>query len=359
MKLIRFSRGDATPEFGVVVGDRALAFSSLQARSWRSRPALHDSRSYLAALPESEQAARELLAWAEAHPEALPEGERPLLASVKLHAPVEVAALYDFGLTPRHLANSADTMARHEKDNPQTSALIEAFRQMLQKPPVATPPGQAERLSYYKCNMNSVSGDGASIPWPRYTSRLDIEPELAFVYGNARQPIAGYCIFNDVSARDVQAPEIIGGFCLTKDMAQGNQLGPWLVTPDEVGDPRALEVNVTVDGSERYRGSTAEISHTAQDVIRWLETICPLAPGSVIGMGTIPDCTGLDHDDFIDPGAAIAISFSRLGTLRCRFAEPQGRLLPSRWPLRPALERYHRPITPPAATAAASCRSSP
>ena len=39
-------------------------------------------------------------------------------------------------------------------------------------------------------------------------------------------------------------------------------------------------------------------------------------------------------------------------TLRCRFAEPQGRLLPSRWPLRPALERYHRPITPPAATAA-------
>mgnify|MGYP000160881716 CR=1 FL=1 len=68
------------------------------------------------------------------------------------------------------------------------------------------------------------------------TSYLDIEPELAVVYGNAQQPIAGYCIFNDVSARDVQAPEIIGGFCLSKDMAQGNQLGPWLVTPDEAGD---------------------------------------------------------------------------------------------------------------------------
>lgn len=359
MKLIRFSAGDSPTEFGIVIGDRALAFSILQRRSGLARPALRDSKAYLAALPESEQAARELLAWAQAHLDTIPEDEKPMLGSVKLHAPVEVAALYDFGLTPRHLANSADTMARHEKDNPQTSALIEAFRQMLQKPPVATPPGQAERLTYYKGNLNSVSGDGACIPWPRYTSRLDIEPELAFVYGNDRQPVAGYCIFNDVSARDVQAPEIIGGFCLTKDMAKGNQLGPWLVTPDEVGDPRALEVTVTVDGTERYRGSTAEISHTAEDVIRWLETICPLAPGSVMGMGTIPDCTGLDHDDFIDPGAAIAITFARLGTLRCRFAEPQDRLLPSRWPLRPALERYHRPITPPGATAAASCRSSP
>jgi len=57
-------------------------------------------------------------------------------------------------------------------------------------------------------------------------------------------------------------------------------------------------------------------------------------------MGTIPDCTGMDHDDFLDPGAEITISIERLGTLHCRFAEPK-RLLPSRWPLRPALQKYH------------------
>ena len=108
-------------------------------------------------------------------------------------------------------------------------------------------------------------------------------------------------------------------------------------------------------GSERYRGSTAEISHTAQDVIRWLETICPLAPGSVIGMGTIPDCTGLDHDDFIDPGAAIAISFSRLGTLRCRFAEPQGRPLPRRLAA-PVPERAGERIRQPGPTAGVDLR---
>jgi hypothetical protein len=60
-----------------------------------------------------------------------------------------------------------------------------------------------------------------------------------------------------------------------------------------------------------------------------------------MGFGTIPDCTGLDHDDFIDPGAEIEIRFERLGSLRCRFAEPARKLLPSRWPLRLALQKFH------------------
>jgi hypothetical protein len=67
----------------------------------------------------------------------------------------------------------------------------------------------------------------------------------------------------------------------------------------------------------------------------WLGFISSIQPGTVVGMGTIPDCTGLDHDDFIDPGAEIEIRFERLGSLRCRFAEPTAKLLPSRWPLRP------------------------
>jgi len=63
------------------------------------------------------------------------------------------------------------------------------------------------------------------------------------------------------SARDVQATEFVGGFCLTKDMANGNQLGPYLVTPDEVGDPYNLKVTVVVNGQVKYQGSTSEISH--------------------------------------------------------------------------------------------------
>jgi len=252
-----------------------------------------------------------------------------------------VAALFDFGLTPRHLKNSAETLMKYEKDDPQTAPLLQAFAKALMNKPAARPAGQPVPLSYYKCNMNSIVGDGETIPWPPYTSRLDIEPELAVVYGNPRQPVAGFCIFNDVSARDVQAPEFIGGFCLTKDMDKGNQLGPCLVTPDEVGDPYNLKVEVRVNGEIRYQGTTADISHKAEDVFAWLGMIASIKPGSVMGFGTIPDCTGLDRDDFIDPGADIEISFERLGTLQCRFAEPTGRLLPSRWPVRPEMRKYH------------------
>jgi 2-keto-4-pentenoate hydratase/2-oxohepta-3-ene-1,7-dioic acid hydratase in catechol pathway len=341
MKLIRFSQGDSTPRFGGVIGDRAVAFATLQQRSAIAGPALGDSRAYLGRLPESEQAARELLAWGQAHLDVLTDSEKPRLQAVRLHEPIEVAALFDFGLTPRHLKNSAETMMKYEKDNPQTAPILQAFAKALLAKPAAPPPGVPERLSYYKCNMNSIVGDGETIPWPLYTSRLDIEPELAVVYGTPRQPVAGFCIFNDVSARDVQAQEFIGGFCLTKDMDKGNQLGPGLVTADEVGDPYALQVVVTVDGQVRYQGSTADIDHKAEEVFAWLGFITSIKPGTVIGFGTIPDCTGLDHDDFIDPGAGIEIRFERLGSLRCRFAEPARKLLPSRWPLRPALEKFH------------------
>jgi len=341
MKLIRFTIAESpNPCFGVVVRDQAVSFAVLQSKAGNSSPCLADSRSYLANLPDSQRAAEELLAWGEQHLGELVDGERFPLRAVRLLEPVEVAALFDFGLTPRHLKNSGETIGKYEKDNPQTAPLLQAFAKAVMAPKAKPPAGQPEPLSYYKSNMNTIVGDGAIVPWPAYTSRLDVEPELAVVYGNEKQPVAGFCIFNDISARDVQATEFVGGFCLTKDMANGNQLGPYLVTAEEVGDPYNLKVTVLVNGQVKYQGSTSEISHKAKDVFAWLRFIAPIKPGSVMGFGTIPDCTGCDHDDFIDPGAEIEITFDRLGTLRCCFAEPTGKLLPSRWPVREPLQKY-------------------
>ena len=342
MKIIRFALADSSkPHFGVVIGDRAVAFSVLQGKTGNMRPELANSRTYLSELPENEQAGKELLTWGEEHLGELTEEEKPYLKSVRLLEPVEVAALFDFGLTPRHLKNSSETLMKYEKDDPVTAPLLHAISNALLGKHPQPSRGQPEPLPYYKSNMNSIVGDGEVIPWPLYTSRLDIEPELAVVYGNFRQPVAGFCIFNDVSARDVQAPEFIGGFCRTKDMAKGNQLGPYLVTQDEVGDPYDQKVTVTVDGKVRYQGSTSEIIHKAEDIFAWLETMSPIKSGSVMGFGTIPDCTGLDHDDFIDPNSMIEITFARLGTLRCSFEEPAGKLMPSRWPIRQPLQKYH------------------
>lgn len=342
MKLIRFTTADtATASFGVVVCDQAVPLAALQRKAAKPSPHLADSQAYLANLPYSERAAKELLAWGELHFDELGPGERFPLKSVRLLEPIEVVALFDFGLTPRHLKNSGETIGKYEKDNPQTAPLLQAFAKAVMAPKPKPPAGQPEALSYYKSNMNTIVGDDETIPWPAYTSRLDVEPELAVVYGNEQQPVAGFCIFNDISARDIQATEFVGGFCLTKDMAKGNQLGPFLVTLDEVGDPYNLKVTVLVNGQVKYQGSTSEISHKAEDVFAWLGFIAPLKPGSVMGFGTIPDCTGCDHDDFIDPGAEIQITIEHLGTLHCRFAEPQGKLLPSRWTIREPLRKYH------------------
>jgi len=107
-----------------------------------------------------------------------------------------------------------------------------------------------------------------------------------------------------------------------------------------IGDPYQQSVSVTVNGESRYQGSTSEISHQAEAAISYLEKIAPLQPGSVIGFGTIPDCTGLDLDDFLDPGDQIEITFEKLGTLHCKFGIPAADSLPSRWPIRPALRKY-------------------
>lgn len=204
------------------------------------------------------------------------------------------------------------------------------------------PEGQPEQLAHYKSNMNSIVGDGTVVPWPDYTQYLDIEPELAVVYGNAEQPVAGYCIFNDVSARDVQATELVGGFCLSKDVANGNQIGPYLVTTDEAGDVFDQTVKVEVNGALRFEGSTSEISHKADAVFAWLGYITPLRSGSVMGFGTVPDCTGLDQGDFLKPGDDIVITFDRLGSLRSKLGKPAEKLLPSRWTARPELGGFRK-----------------
>jgi len=79
---------------------------------------------------------------------------------------------------------------KYEKDNPQTAPLLQLFAKAVLAPKPKPVPGRPEPLSFYKSNMNAIVGDGETVPWPAYTSRLDVEPELAVVYGNEKQPVA-------------------------------------------------------------------------------------------------------------------------------------------------------------------------
>jgi len=200
---------------------------------------------------------------------------------------------------------------------------------------------KSDVLFYYKGNHLTVIGDRDEIGWPAYTSYLDIEPELAIVIGKRSHKIAGYTIFNDASARDVQFPEMTAlGPTRSKDFARGNGLGPYLVTADEIPDPLSLNVRVDVAGRYMWRGHTSEYSKTPEQVIAFCETIFPLAPGTVLGLGTVPGCTGLDNDLWILPGEMIRISFDGLGTLHQQAPEKIPKLEKSRWEQRPELKKH-------------------
>jgi hypothetical protein len=107
----------------------------------------------------------------------LTRGRRHYIGDQRAHEHVPVP------LWPRHLKNSAESIMKYETDNPQTAPLLQAFAKALLTPKPKSAAGQPEPLSYCKCNMNSVVGDGVTVSWPAYTSRLDIEPELAVAYG--------------------------------------------------------------------------------------------------------------------------------------------------------------------------------
>jgi len=343
MKIIRFlAVGSNTPQFGIVAGDYAVSFEELQRLSGKVYQFFSDSDRYLQSLPDSESAARVLLDWALENIGNI--DEKTLLSEAVLLEPVRIAALYDFALTPRHIENALSTMLTYEEANPETFEVMSAIKKALVSGPRSEADEKMGALSYYKSNMCTIVGENEAIPWPLYTSRLDIEPELAVVYGNDRQPVAGYCIFNDVSARDIQIADLVSGMGLnrSKDMEAGNQLGPFLVTVDEIGDPYDLKVEVKVNGELTCKGSTSEISHKAEDVFSYLETFIKIKPGTAVGFGTVSDTTALDHDGpWIEPGSEIEISIERLGTLRCRFATPTDTLYASRWPVRPEMEKYH------------------
>lgn len=346
MKLLNFSVDGGAGQFGLVLRSSAVSFQTLQKMFGRSHQRLSDMHAYLQGLPESEDLARELLHTAEEDSHRLARGHTHPLDGVKILPPIpSPPAMLDFLLTPEHLKNSALTMIKHEKPWPVSALMRLAVRSTYGKK------GSQPDFRYYKCNHNAIIGDTDETLWPSFTSYLDIEAELGVVVGKTRLKmssneaagaIAGYLIFNDLSARDVQWPEMMGrlGPARSKDFERGNGIGPFLVTTDEVPDPLSLEVGVRVGDRYRWSGNTSGYTAHPGEVIERLLGYQTLLPGTIIGMGTVPGCCGLDRNEWILPGELIEITFERLGTLRQLIPSDVGRLEESRWKERPELKKF-------------------
>lgn len=336
MKLLNFQPGPSgMPQFGVVISGHAVSFATLMKKAGQTREELADVYSYLENLPASADAARDLLKYGESYIASFSKDEKIPLEEAKILAPVaKPRALIDFGLSPRHLGNSAATLFKRE---------FGIFGSLI-APVVKKRLGNAtgSKMLYYKGNHNAVIGDNDTIHWPAYSSYLDIEPELAVITGNEIVPIAGYTIFNDSSARDVQFWEMVGtGPARSKDFGHSKGLGPFIVTPDEIGNPLALNVKIKIGNRMEWKGSTSEYTAPPEKAVEYLKTVFTPEPGTVIGLGTIPDCTGLDNDLWINPGEKIEIIFDRLGILRQNTPEKLGKLEPSRWGNRKELQTFY------------------
>jgi 2-keto-4-pentenoate hydratase/2-oxohepta-3-ene-1,7-dioic acid hydratase in catechol pathway len=198
---------------------------------------------------------------------------------------------------------------------------------------VAFPKEGSKIRGYYKATPDTVAGPSDPIVWPRYTEALDIECEFAAIVGRkikdaspeeAAAAIAGYCIFNDVSARDVQKEEMTLGLGPTKgkDMDGGNVFGPYLTTADEVPDIFALTMSVHVNGEKWSSCSTSKMKWGFPDLLSYLSLGQTIYPGQILTSGCYPGGSGLDLGRKINVGDEVELRISGLGSLRNRIEKP-------------------------------------
>jgi acylpyruvate hydrolase len=174
---------------------------------------------------------------------------------------------------------------------------------------------------------SSLVGHNGAVIYPHFTHALDYEAEVAAVIGRncknvpreaALRQVAGYTIFNDLSARDVQRAESQrGNHVFGKNFDTSGPLGPYLVTADEVPDPQDLGIELRVNGELRQRGSTAQMIHDLATLIaHWSQMT--LYPGDLVTTGTPSGVAAGRQDDswYLRPGDVVEATVSRLGTLR-------------------------------------------
>ena len=236
-----------------------------------------------------------------------PSGQRREVGEASLLAPLRPRSLRDFLAFEGHLKGALSRLGREIPDE------------------------WYELPAYYKGMPDTVIGPDAEIPWPSWTEHLDHELELAAVVGrrcrdvsaaDAAGVIFGYTIWNDVSARDVQARELPVGMGpgKAKDWDGSNVLGPCLVTADEL-DAADLRMSVRVNGQTWGEDSSASMHWGFADMLAYASRDQTLYPGELFGSGTAAGGSGLELDRRLAPGDVVELEIEGIGTLRNRIAD--------------------------------------
>jgi 2-keto-4-pentenoate hydratase/2-oxohepta-3-ene-1,7-dioic acid hydratase in catechol pathway len=193
---------------------------------------------------------------------------------------------------------------------------------------------------FFNKQVTCVTGPGAEVHMPKVSTLLDYEAELAIVIGRrcrhvpverAHEVIAGYTCANDVSVRDWQGRAQT--MTIGKSFDTHGPLGPWLVTPEEIGDPQDLRVRCHVNEELRQDASTAEMVFDCFQQVSHLSEAFTLEPGDVIATGT-PAGVGIGRkpirENVLHVGDTVRVEIERIGELvNTVVAEPDHYLAPN------------------------------
>jgi 2-keto-4-pentenoate hydratase/2-oxohepta-3-ene-1,7-dioic acid hydratase in catechol pathway len=233
-------------------------------------------------------------------------GERLALAGVRLRAPI----------VPKKFFHTAGNFAAHHEE--------------LQAVDWSHPVHKG--IVFFQ-NVDAIIGPDDAIVYPEgLTKELDYELELAVVIGRsgkffgpdeAASYIAGYTVFNDITARDIQRREMESGvFSFSKAIDTFCPIGPWIVTADEVDDPHALAMELRVNGEVRQSGNTSDL------LLKLPHLVAHHSPqgysaGDLITTGTISGVAAVQpnpFDFYLQPGDVVEAYVEGIGTLRNRVA---------------------------------------
>ncbi len=188
-----------------------------------------------------------------------------------------------------------------------------------------------KRPLYYKGNPHSVCGTETEVKIPEGCDRFDYELEFGFFIAkqgknikqhDAQDYIAGFTLFNDFSDRTMQLNEQKGrlGPAKGKDFDNGNAMGPWFVTADEISDLSNLELVASVNGEEWSRCNASGMHWSFEEMLEYVSRNETLYPGEFFGSGTCSNMRsqgcGLEHGRFLKAGDVIELSSTQLGRLR-------------------------------------------
>ncbi|MBA3842971.1 MAG: fumarylacetoacetate hydrolase family protein [Actinobacteria bacterium] len=231
-------------------------------------------------------------------------GERTPLADAKLRAPI----------TPKKFFHTAGNFREHEDESKNVGWTHQI----------------APWINFFQ-NVDAIVGPDEPVIYPEHlTEELDYELELAvilkkagtwFTPEEAADYIGGYVIFNDITARDIQRGEMRSGvFSFCKAIDTFCPLGPWIVTPDELGDPHDLKMELRVNGEVRQESHSGRMSVTIPEILSNFSAL-GYSAGDVLSTGTVAGVAGFKSPEerallYLKPGDVIEAEIEKIGVLR-------------------------------------------